>query len=230
MKKIIKNLIPIWFLKLYKKIKIFKFINKSNKDIFTTIYNTNHWKSSKSISGTGSEISQTRTLIENLNKLIKDKNISSILDIPCGDFGWMKEVDLSNIKYTGADIVEKIIDINKEKYLKDNLNFKVLDLTNDQLPKNDLIIIRDCLVHLSYKDIDKALKNIKLSECKYLLLTTFTNNNTNYDIITGDWRKLNFQKEPFNFSNPILIINENCTEENAIFKDKSMALWEIDKI
>ena len=230
MKKLIKKMIPFFVIKWYKNKKSAKFLDKDTKEVFTEIYNTNHWKSSESISGTGSEISQTKSLIKSLNELIQDKNISSILDIPCGDFGWMKEVDLSNIKYTGADIVEKIIDINKKKYLINNLEFKVIDLINDQLPKNDLMIIRDCFVHLSYSDIDKAIKNIKLSGCKYLLLTTFVNNNSNYDIITGDWRKLNFQKKPFNFPDPILIIEENCTEGDGIFKDKSMALWEIDKI
>lgn len=230
MKKLIKKIIPLWILTLYRKNKTLNFMNKSAKDVFTEIYTTNRWKSSESISGTGSELIQTGSLITNLDKLFIDLNIKTVLDIPCGDFGWMQKVNLSKIDYIGADIVEDIIKSNIEKYEDDNIKFKVIDLINDTLPKSDIIIIRDCLVHLSFKDIRKAIENIKNSGCKYILTTTFTDCHSNYDIITGDWRRLNFQDKPFNFSNPTLIINENCTEGNGEQKDKSMALWEISKI
>jgi hypothetical protein len=93
-----------------------------------------------------------------------------------------------------------------------------------------MIIVRDCLVHLSYEDINSAIKNIKSSGSKYLLTTTFTNYHLNHDIVTGDWRPLNLQEKPFNFSSPILVINENCTEGNGEYKDKSMAMWDISKV
>ena len=158
-------------------------------------------------------------------------NIMSILDLPCGDFNWMQKVDLSKIDYVGADIVEELINKNIRQYKeKANLKFKVINLITDPLPKTDIIIIRDCLVHLSYEDIYSAIKNIKSSGAKYLLTTTFTNYNMNHDIVTGDWRPLNLQKKPFNFSSPILVINENCTEDNGKYKDKSMALWDISKL
>ena len=55
--------------------------------------------------------------------------ITSVLDIPCGDFNWMQKVDLSNIEYIGADIVEELIKKNIEIYEgKNNLRFKVLNL------------------------------------------------------------------------------------------------------
>ncbi len=230
MKKILKKIMPPRLLYLYKKIKFAKFAEKKPKDVFTEIYTTNHWKSSESISGTGSELTQTESLVKDLDKLIVDMSITSILDIPCGDFRWMQNVNLSKVNYIGADIVEDIIKLNIEKHEKNNIKFKVIDLINDPLPKSDLIITRDCLVHLSYKDINKAIENIRNSGCKYLLTTTFTDCHSNYDIITGDWRRLNFQDKPFDFSNPILIINENCTEGKGEQKDKSMALWEISKI
>ena len=50
------------------------------------------------------------------------------------------------------------------------------------------------------------------------------------DIVTGDWRPLNLQDKPFNFPSPILIINENCTEDGGEYSDKSMALWDISKL
>jgi len=233
MKQLIKKIIPGWLFKKYKSwaMKSSKFNNKSPKDVFTEIYNSNYWKSSESISGTGSVASQTKSLIKDLDQLFIDMKITSVLDIPCGDFNWMKKVNYSKINYIGADIVEELIKVNTEKNKdNDNLKFKVLNLINDPLPKSDMIFSRDCLVHLSYEDIFKAITNIKASGCKYLLTTTFTDWHLNFDIATGEWRKINLQDSPFNFPKPILIINENSTEDNGDNKDKSMALWEISKI
>ena len=227
MKKIIKMIIPAFLLNLYRDMRASKYNNKPTNEVFTEIYKNNRWKSSESISGGGSELDQTRTLRIDLEKLLADLKIKSILDIPCGDFNWMQKIDLSNIDYTGADIVEELINKNIERY---NFKFVVLNLIKDTLPKSDIIISRDCLVHLSNADIFAAIKNIKSSGCKYLLTTTFPNHQLNSDIITGDWRAINLQEKPFNLPSPILIINENCTEDNGNFKDKSMALWELSKI
>jgi SAM-dependent methyltransferase len=231
MKKLIKKLIPLSLWESYRKMKVSKFKNKSTEEVFTQIYDTNYWKSDESISGQGSEMKQVQLLINELDRLIADKNITTILDIPCGDFNWMKKVNLSKVTYIGADIVEKLIQKNTESN-KDlqNVSFRVLDLTNDVLPKSDLIIVRDCLVHLSYEDIFKAVKNIKASGCTYLFTTTYPNHHQNYDIITGDWRKLNLMAKPFNFPEPISIFNERCTEGNGEFADKSMLLWDLSSI
>jgi len=231
MKKLLKKILPFWLINWYRTRKFLKFRNLSTQEVFTEIYRKNHWKSAESISGTGSEISQTQTLIDELDRLLLQWKIASMLDIPCGDFKWMQKVDLSEIDYLGADIVEDLIAENNSSYAgKTNIRFQVLNLISDPLPKKDLLFVRDCLVHLSYNDIYHALQNIKSSGCKYLLATTFTNCKLNSDIVTGDWRKLNLQQKPFNFPNPLLVINENCTEGNGAFRDKSMALWEIDQI
>jgi len=235
MKIHIKKITPVmlfkWFNNRYDK--IFKIQKMKIQEVFTEIYNDNHWKSMESHSGGGSEIIQTVTLIRDLEKIFNDFNITSILDIPCGDFNWMQKVDLSKIDYIGADIVEELIKNNIEKN-REKLNlrfsFRVIDLLKDPLPKCDLLFIRDCFVHLSYDDIYSSIKNIKSSGCKYLLTTTFTNHHINKDIITGEWRPLNFQEKPLNFPNPILVINENCTEGNGDYKDKSMALYVISEI
>ena len=186
-------------------------------------------RSSESVSGSGSENLQTEFLIKELDVLFNKLSVTSILDIPCGDFNWMQRVNLTNIKYIGADIVEEIVLSNDLKFKKDGIiNFSVLNLISDQLPKSDVVFVRDCFVHLSYSDISNAIINIRLSGSKYLLTTTFTNHNLNHDIITGEWRPLNLQKKPFNFPMPLVTINERCTEGNGEYKDKSMSLWNLD--
>ncbi|MDD2287074.1 MAG: class I SAM-dependent methyltransferase [Paludibacter sp.] len=193
------------------------------RDIFTRIYQDNLWNSPESKSGTGSELKQTARLIKGLNDLIHQFNIRSILDVPCGDFNWMNQVNLNGIDYIGGDIVWQIVQENKQNY---NHSFKVLDLVNSVLPTADLLICRDCLVHFSYSHIQLSIDNISRSGCKYLLTTTFPSH-CNWNINTGEWRPINLQAVPFNFPDPILIINEGCTEFDGLFSDKSMALWKI---
>ncbi|MFY7988468.1 MAG: hypothetical protein ACOVNP_06255 [Flavobacterium sp.] len=111
MKKLIKNLIPSILLEWRKTIQLkkSKFDNKSVKEVFTEIYKTNHWNSPETFSGPGSEVESNKLLIKDIEELINNFGINSILDLACGDFNWMKEVNLTEIKYIGVDIVDDII-------------------------------------------------------------------------------------------------------------------------
>lgn len=199
-------------------------------DGFENIFKNNSWGGRNSVSGRGSDLDQTQHIIKEVPVLLKEMGISSILDIPCGDFNWMQKIDLSGIKYIGADIVKQIIINNKNKYEKDNVSFQCLDLIKDILPQVDLILIRDCLVHMSYEDIFKSLNNVCNSMSTYLLTTSFTNRQSNKDIVTADWRPLNLQIAPFSFPEPIRIINEGCTQSKLAYVDKSLGLWKISDI
>lgn len=194
------------------------------KDIFTDIYLNNNWKSSESKSGFGSELKSTKVLREELPLLFKKYNIKSILDIPCGDFNWMKEVDLTNISYIGADVIDEIIVDNKNKY--PDKNFLVLNLIEDNLPNVDLIFVRDCLGHLCEKDCLKAIQNIKKSGSKYLCTTSFPRLEKNKDITNGSWRPINLLISPFKM-NPIYLINEDCRESFPHYNDKCMLLFNL---
>lgn len=196
------------------------------KNIFTEIYHKKAWGNGESVSGSGSSLEETKRLREALPEIIKNLNIKSILDIPCGDFNWMRHVDLTGIQYIGADIVPELID--EIYYLTADFNdvsFKILDVTKDKLPQVDLVICRDCLVHLSYQDAMNALANICASNSKYLLTTTFTLHH-NEDIETGGWRPLNLMDDPFNFPKPLLVLNEG--NPHPYYCDKAIALWRIE--
>lgn len=197
------------------------------KDVFTTIYKNNTWGGRESISGNGSGDEQTATIRFEIPKLISRLGLMSMLDIPCGDFYWMNMVDLGNTEYTGMDIVEPLIKSNNEKFNIDGVQFKVGNLISDKLPKVDVIFCRDCLVHLSFEDINKALSNMRMSGSRYLLTTTFTDRDTNKNIETGSWRTLNLRLKPFNFPKPLVTINERCTEAKGKYTDKVLGLWEI---
>ena len=197
----------------------------SAEKIFTDIYRKKCWL------GVGSDdLTQMQRIIEKLLGLFTRWNIKTVLDIPCGDFWWMRQVPLGDVQYLGADIVGDLITLNRKKYETTKVSFSVMNLVAQELPQVDLIICRDCLVHFSYSDIFRALRNICNSGSKHLLTTTFYDRNLNRDIVTGEWRPLNLGISPLNFPPSLELIVEGNTEGNGAYKDKSLALWRISDI
>lgn len=209
-----------------------RYRGKSRKEVFSEFYEKAGWNLTHqdSVSGEGSDAIQTAQLRAAFPKLLRTLKVKSMLDIPCGDFYWMQQVDLSGVQYTGADIVPALVTQNLQRYSNDMRTFRLLDLTNDALPAVDLVCCRDCLVHFSLADIRAALNNITHSGAKWLLMTHFPEEKSNKDIVTGGWRPLNFCLPPFNLPPPHHLINEGCTEMEGAFEDKSMALWEVKQI
>ena len=207
-----------------------KFKGKPAEQIFTQIMKNRIWEETESVSGIGSAISQTQEILKQLPIVFKKFNIRTLLDAPCGDFNWMQKIDLSNINYTGGDIVNEIIENNNEKYAAKNIAFLKMDLMNDIPSGFDMLFCRDCLVHFSFEDIFKVLGQLKKSDIKYFMTTTFPQEPKNKDIVTGGWRPLNFNKPPFNFPKPVFLLNEKCTERGGVFKDKSLGVWFVDTL
>lgn len=197
---------------------------------FGEIYRRNIWGNPESASGLGSSVSATDAIRQGLVDVCRDYSVSSMLDAPCGDYGWMSSAKLPIETYIGLDIVPELIEANRSKYRSESVRFETADLTRDPLPKVDLILCRDCLVHLSFENILRVLRNMVQSGSRYLLTTTFPEHDQNGDIIDGDWRLLNLQKKPFSFPEPLRLINERCTEGDGAYDDKSLGLWRIDSI
>lgn len=231
----LKKYTPIIFLDFYSKIKYTKhnsnYLGLKTEDVFTSIYSKNSWGNNDSVSGVGSSLKHTKKIIPQLNELIDKLKITSLLDLPCGDFNWIKNIDLSKVNYLGADIVPEIITVNKKKHEQDFIKFQKINLITDKLKSFDAILIRDCFVHFSYLDIKKSLKNIKDSKSEYLITTTFTKQAINYDITTGDWRPINLEKVPFNFPPPIMLIKEQYNPNfKKEFRGKSLGIWKISEL
>lgn len=218
-----------WYLayKYWKKTKLSKFRGKPINKTFKEIYEKNLWRSSASNSGKGSDDLQAQTIIQEIPKLLSRFQISSMHDIPSGDFNWMSKLDLEGITYVGSDIVPELIESNRREFTSDKITFNTMNLTTDSLPKYDLVFVRDCLVHLSYSDTKKALSNIIASRSRYLLTTSFVDRERNFNIASGEWRPINLEKQPYDFPPPIHVINENCTQDEGTYSDKSLLLWEI---
>jgi len=197
------------------------------EEVFAEIYWTNAWNGSDSVSGTGSDLVQTRIIAREIPALCASLGVRTLLDVPCGDFHWMSRIDLSGVDYTGADVVEHIVIQNQRRHSRTNVRFRRLNLIEDRLPGVDLILCRDCLVHLPFADVFTALGQICESRSEYLLTTTFPARTENDDIEMGDWRPLNLERPPFVLPPPLCVINEGCTEGDGFFDDKSLGLWRV---
>ncbi len=194
---------------------------------FRHAYNANLWAGPESPSGPGASLDQTVAIRRHLPRLLQQLDVQRLLDLPCGDCHWMATIDLGTIHYIGADFLPEIIATNRERYGSATRDFRVLDLISSPLPRADLVLCRDCLVHLSFSDITRALANLRASGSTYLLTTTFPQQATNVDIRTGDWRPLNLQAPPFNWPAPRELLVEECTEGGGVFADKSLGLWRL---
>lgn len=203
-------------------------LSTSYQEAFASIYAENVWRSPVSVSGPGSDLDQTAILRRELPILLSRIQAQSLLDLPCGDFGWMRRVELGEIQYIGGDLLDEIVANNHKMYGSGRRTFQKLDLLADELPAADVLLCRDCLVHFSFDLVHQALQNISRSGIPYLLATTFTECTENADIVTGDWRVLNLCLPPFNLPEPIYLLNEGCTEGGGLFADKCLGLWKMD--
>ena len=213
-----------------KRLRHSRFRGQSAEEIFTRHYEVNFWNDGDSVSGSGSNAQNTATLVATLRPALDQLGVKSLLDLPCGDFGWMSRIDLAGISYTGGDVVKKLVEQNCQRFAAPGRDFVHLNLLQDALPAADCVLCRDCLVHFSFADIHKALQSILASPARYLATTTYPTTDKNYDIVTGDWRRLNLTLPPFSFPAPLISLVENSLESSGDYKDKSLAFWDLNEL
>lgn len=176
------------------------FIEGSRRERFDRIYKTGQWTHGdlghESLSGYGSTIEATKNVREGLPALLKELRATRLLDVGCGDFNWMKWVDLP-CPYIGVDIVESVVKANRAQYENDQRAFRCLDAVEDALPSVDVVLCREVLFHLSMADATKLLANIRQSGARYLLATTDPEVAVNRDIPSGEWREINLELPPY---------------------------------
>ena len=209
--------------RIYQKNKELIFNQDTSEKRFNLIYKTNFWSSNESVSGYGSELKNTINIEKEIINIVKKYEIKSILDAPCGDFNWVKNILDKNLSYIGGDIVQEIIDNNIRKFKSNNLKFIKIDITKESLPKSDLMICRDCLIHLSFESIRLFFENFRKSKINYLLLTTYklkdkTKKLDNLDIPDGEYREIDLTRPPFLLPSPLHeILDKDELNKNSGF-------------
>jgi hypothetical protein len=91
------------------------------------------------------------------------------------------------------------------------------------------MICRDCLFHLSNRDIVLLLQNFVASNSSYLLTNTHVNDGSivNTDIKAGDFRLIDLFSEPFCLPKDVLYRIDDYVQP---FPPREMCLWDREQI
>jgi len=196
----------------------------ARQQAFVKIYAANIWADGESVSGPGSTVERASLFRPELEALLRELNIDSLLDAGCGDFNWLPRFHLGSIRVLGVDIVPELVSANSKRH--PGIEFVVADIVSDPLPRTDLILCRDTLGHLPNADVTRALTNFRRSGATWLLTNTFVSHDRNSDIVAGSWRPLNLQMPPFALPAPSRMVDERCLGHEGIYRDKRLALWQ----
>lgn len=174
-----------------------------------------------SASGGGSELGHASEMsLKILKDTIKKYNISSMVDVPCGDANWIFDsfVTDSLPLYLGLDIVRPVIEVNKQRFKHhSNKIFLFWDATSCELPrfingKNgeqesfELVHVRDVIQHMNPLQGVQYFCNIFQSEAKVLVTTTFPEGFNRPNVKEGGAYRNNLEQDPFSFPK-----SDSCT-------------------
>jgi SAM-dependent methyltransferase len=194
---------------------------------FTRHYERRDWLEPETASGRGSSLKRTEAIRRDLPALFRDFGVQTVVDAGCGDLNWFNTLPVNLQRYVGIDIVEDLVAVNRLRHGRPRVEFISLDIIRDPLPGADLVVCRDCLVHLKNSQISAALRNFRRSGSRYLLATTFTGDHANDDAALGGWRPLNLARAPFSLGPPLRLISEAESVEESQYSDKSLGLWRL---
>jgi hypothetical protein len=195
----------------------------ARQQAFGDIYAEKRWGDGESVSGPGSDVARASLFRIDFETLLRELGVRVLLDAGCGDLNWLPTFDLRGIRIIGVDIVPDLISANRLR--RPELRCELADIVCDPLPKADLVLCRDGLVHLSNADIVAALANFHRSGARWLLTNTFVDRSENPDIAAGEWRPLNLCVPPFSLPAPYRVIDEHCLGYDGAYRDKRLALW-----
>lgn len=179
-------------------------------------YNNAKWPPAerKSGSGGGSDLgNSTETSLRILNDVIQKHNITSMIDVPCGDTNWIFDsiwTDHHLSLYLGLDVASHPVQQNALRFSHHlNKEFRQWDATTCSLPKFkfsaaeeprpfELIHVRDVLQHLPLQFAINFVCHIFTSGARVLVTTTFPNGR-NQRTKPGGFYYNDLFKSPYDF-------------------------------
>jgi SAM-dependent methyltransferase len=192
--------------------------------------------------GPGASLPLTENLRAELPKLWERHQVRSVLDVACGDWNWMRYVNMSNIRdYYGWDVDPELIKRCQEHYdklmspLRPFAHFEVRNVATTNFPNVDCILARHILIHFPNDYIVAILDKMKASGAKYLLTSNFPQDTNDfvYDPTGYAWmgymeRPLNLETPPFSLSNKIEAIPEQTGPAGVLTSPHELALFKLD--
>ena len=206
-----------------------------------------------SLSGPGSNAEQTVGVRTALPVLLGLLGVRSIIDVPCGDFNYMRSVLTApptppQLVYQGMDIVTTLVEQLQAAYGTEQghavsgnakhhrISFARFDLSLEYLWPADLVVIRDVLFHFSASRVNEVRRRIALSGCRFALVTYFPRGNNKRSLSKfhpghgfSSYASWNFEAEPFGLPPPLLTVGNDgppCRGDGC----RVMGLWQCSKL
>jgi SAM-dependent methyltransferase len=200
----------------------------SNESAFSYIYENGVWgcdENGQGTSGGGSDPKNAASYLAFLQQFLADHQITSVVDLGCGDFRVGNSICWDGINYVGIEVVESVVRRNIENFQASNISFLLADGANYPLPAADLLICKDVLQHLPFADIYQIVRQFR--QFKYCLIINDVNPITltckNKDINRGGYRQLDLTRKPFRLSGGKIFqyVSESHTKQVLLVKDFS---------
>jgi SAM-dependent methyltransferase len=180
-------------------------------EAFRQIYSGHAW-GGVSRSGEGSSQEAAREYVGCVEAIMAKFQVTTVLDLGCGDWEFSRQVDWGSAHYTGIDIVPDLVASLRARFGGPRVDFLEGNFLDVDLPSADLVLCKDVLQHLTNAQVQLALD--RLSSYPLALLT---NDRVFYrrlgwrslwkkekigvpneDIAPGGWRPLILRDPPFN--------------------------------
>ncbi len=192
LKEFVKRLLPNPVFETLREARWrIRFGGLDHRDIFRKIHRQNMWKNSESVSGSGSTVAGTEMLRGELARWLTREDIRSFVDLPCGDFNWMRLVDFPpEMTYLGMDVVEALVASNQSRYGGLRRAFEIGDILTSQLPVADAFFCKDLFIHFPNDPMRAAIARAR-ENCRFFLASTFPNTPKNAEIQFGNARRVN---------------------------------------
>ncbi len=140
--------------------------------LFAWVYENNQWGRSPEGARFHSDspsdtTARYRAYLESF--LADHEDVTTVVDLACGDFQVSRETDFGNRTYVGVDLYSGLIEHNTALYGDERHVFLTRDLVEDELPDGDLCLLRMALYLMSHSDVLAILP--KLTRYRYVLVT-----------------------------------------------------------
>ena len=193
-------------------------MDKQAQAAFDRIAQSNTWGDERSISGPGSTPQTCFGIMAALPDLCRRHGVRRLLDAPCGDVFWLREIlpSLALDEYLGMDISTVVVDQNRQRATTDprlaGARFAVADIVEDDFPATDLVLVKDLTQHLSNERIRALLRHLAEGPARLVLVSSYYQHRNELDIVDGDCRTVDLAEAPWRLPEPIERIEEPIAE------------------
>jgi SAM-dependent methyltransferase len=144
---------------------------RSPEEVFSEIYKNHLWGGAdgEMYSGSGSRFAPADLYVQIVTKFIKEHEISTVVDLGCGDFEIGRKLAAECKSYIGIDVVPELIARNRRLFESKSIRFVCADVTKAVLPESELCLVRQVFQHMSNEQILSVLR--KLRKYRYVIVT-----------------------------------------------------------